>query len=82
MITAEVLNRAADLVEKGWTQGCYARDAKDNRCASSSKRAVKYCASAAIMVAARDADGDEGMIYAVRVLCREIGYTSPAIWND
>lgn len=36
------------LVEKGWTQGCCARDARGKNCDIGSKAAVCYCAVGAI----------------------------------
>lgn len=56
-------DRAADLIEQGWTRGAYARDEYDGYASVSSNRAVCWCASGALGQAAYDmfwASSDKG----------------------
>jgi hypothetical protein len=54
MSAKAVLLRAAELVEKGWTQGAYARDANGQVVTTSSPNAVTFCASGAVFRADYD----------------------------
>ena len=51
MIYSEVYNKAADIVEKGWTQGDYARDESGRGCGIESSDAVSWCISGALSLA-------------------------------
>ena len=78
MTTADVLGRAADLVEEGWTQDTFAEDEYGNGCDWSSEEAVVWCVSGAIRAAA----GPGGPYkLALAVLRQEIG-PRVAAWND
>ena len=46
--TIRILERAAELVEQGWTQRTTARTASGNQCDSASPFACKWCAVGAI----------------------------------
>lgn len=48
------LNYAADLVEKGWTQGTMARTARDWPVVANDPDAVSWCAAGAIQKAVHD----------------------------
>ena len=45
---SQIYNKAADFVEKGWTQGRMAVDKHGNDCHSQSKDAVRWCLSGAL----------------------------------
>ena len=55
----EVRNRAAKLVESGWTKGTPARDASDRAICPLETRAVKWCATGAIERACWEAIGEK-----------------------
>lgn len=50
----KVLDRAAELLAKGWCRGTYARDSKGNECMTTSPKAVTFCMVGALMRAAKD----------------------------
>jgi hypothetical protein len=45
---ATKLREARALIERGWTQSCFARDAAGDRCYTHSDLAVSYCSVGAI----------------------------------
>ena len=49
---SKVYNKAADLVEKGWTQHASARDKHGNSCQVNSTSAVSWCVTGALNLAA------------------------------
>lgn len=48
---ADVLDRAAELVERGWTQDVLARDVLHNRVEPNDPQAVEWCLSGAMSLA-------------------------------
>lgn len=87
MSTREVLVRAAALLrEKGWTQGCSARDKTGFGLQSTSPDAMRFCAVGAMFRVCR---GHESFFEAVRELARDAGVgdspdpsTAVMRWND
>lgn len=53
MTVDEILEQAARLVERGWTQRAYARDDNDTPVLATSPEAVCWCLGGAIMAAGR-----------------------------
>ena len=57
MKTYDVLKMAADLVDKGWTQGAFARLADGTRTSSYDPLAASFCLTGALLVAScRDSE--------------------------
>jgi len=77
MTPREILLRAAELVERGWCQEAYARDAKGREVASSDPVACCYCPVGAIRAAA----GIYGKSEALKAL-RDLLDRSAVAWND
>lgn len=79
---ADVLLRAAEYVERGWTQGTGARSAKGRRVVVTGRAAVCWCAEGAIHMAARDNEETiwQARTVLLRVLPDEV--TSIMDWND
>src|SRR5688572_12664424 len=79
MTPAEILNKAADLLEpKGaWTQGWFARDKSRCHVAVESSAAVCWCAAGAIERASPPTLYWDALNALARVLP-----TSIAVWND
>ena len=48
MVTKEILIKARSLIEKGWTKGCFARDAKGDHVDPTESSACKWCTTGAI----------------------------------
>ena len=76
---SEVYNKAADVVEKGWTQGTFARDKWGDECYFRDPLAVSWCLSGALSLAFNSPFGLNSY-KTVRNYLR-IG-TSLSIWND
>lgn len=80
---ATVLRDAAELVNRGWTQGDYARDAAGHEVDPRDPEAVCWCAQGAIWKAGCTAE-----FQAISVLCTHINdtpgwYVDTVIaWND
>lgn len=75
----QILNDAADLVSRGWTQRTYARDAQRAPCPWDSPDAASWCMSGAVSRAARSV-GDEVASAAYEFCWRFMGDMSA--WND
>jgi hypothetical protein len=83
MTTAQILRDAAALVEKGWTQGCAAREIDGVFTGFSSGKASCWCVSGAIARAIYDLGGDVGSRSSVYpYLWTAIGTKFQAGWND
>lgn len=80
MSAQEVLLRAADRVERGWTQGAQARDEYDCGVPSTHPSAVCWCAIGAICVEARP--DWRGYDRAMLALSAVLGVGGVARWND
>lgn len=82
MNAAAIFERAADLCERGWTQGALARDASGNECPPGSKDAVCWCLEGAIEAAAGRAD--RWVAFDAFIEHGYYGYTedAPHDWND
>jgi hypothetical protein len=84
---ADVLERAAARVERGWTRGHYARDARGRRASPRGRVAVAWCAEGAI-AAEYGMPSAEGPAYdaflALSKLLRSVspGAKSVYDWND
>lgn len=83
----EILHEAREiLVEKGWTQGCVARDARGKICDVGSRAAVCFCAMGAISKVAAFDDPLRPAKQAIIALRRAIGLTRSlqgvGAWND
>jgi hypothetical protein len=67
---ADVLNRAADLLEKpgAWTQGWFARDAIGNKTPVDSRSATCFCVMGALQRAANATHSDDVIIAAREIL--------------
>lgn len=75
---AELLERAAEQVAKGWCQGHGAEDARGYSTRTDSPSAIRWCAIGAI-----DLHGVYPEVEQARqALCAVIGESSVAIWND
>jgi hypothetical protein len=59
MTIADVREAAAQLLEKGWTQGYFARDASGEKCNPNDPAAVCWCMAGALV---RSAAGDERLL--------------------
>ena len=60
----KVLSRAADLVERGWTQDTYARNERGFSCSSYGAEACSWCLTGSLMRAASDLyDEDRAEVY-------------------
>ena len=78
--TAEKLIAARKLIEQGWTQGTYARDANGEDVDATDDRAVCWCSYGAIV---RAYDEDFEAAEAARdVLRAAVGTKYAASWND
>ena len=60
MKVSQILNKAAELVEKGWCQDTEARDARGTEVPWDHDSATKFCASGAIRKVANE--GHEGYV--------------------
>jgi hypothetical protein len=78
---AKVLRRAADLVERGWSQGLYARDKFNEHCWYRADFAEKFSPYGAI---GRVAGGflEDVAINAARVAAAWVRAEGLEIWND
>lgn len=78
--TTDVLNQAADLIEKGWTQKTLARNKQDQGCSPNNKNAVAWCVMGALL---RVTDRSITYFTALNTLRgqMELG-TSINSWND
>lgn len=77
---ASALNRAAKLVEKGWTQHTYAVNKQGFSCEPDSRGATKWCALGALARATKSFTDGWPMSY--RVLSQHLGGVNLAVWND
>ena len=82
MTIKAILQAARDLIAKGWTQGAYARDARDAVTPYGGPSACKFCASGAIahIIGGNAAASDE-WYRALRVLTETTNWPI-ASWND
>ena len=76
----EILKEARELVAKGWTRGCSARDAKGDFVRPESPDATCWCAYGAVARATDDEATGKWAI-ATRYLGDAVGYHVPA-FND
>ena len=76
----DALVRARELVERGWCQGWFARDADGVEVSFASQSACRFCAIGAIRRVADIPDGNNG----IGLLFRAGGLTALdlAAWND
>ena len=87
MTDAELYNKAADLIEKGWTQQAFARDEAGWGIHPGEKGAVSWCLSGALwVVICGDMPFDKTPKHAKLILYRlfenlRLGEL-PARWND
>lgn len=80
MTPADILDRAADYVERGWCTDVLARDAKGDYCDPRDARAVRWCVSGALHAAH---NCTLGLAYETRdVLSAFVGHCSLTTWND
>ena len=92
MKTYDVLRRAADLVDQGWTQGAFARLADGQSCRSRDSDAASFCLVGALDVAGYQASAHVYSIYpsclsVLRALLNKRGEIDLAVegfltWND
>ena len=76
---SEVYNKAADVVEKGWTQGAFARDEQGNIRASKHRRAVSWCLSGALFLVFNPQFG----LRSYKKIRNYLGISpSLSVWND
>jgi len=82
--TREVLVKARELVEKGWTKGAMARNKYRHRVQFDSLCAVKFCAIGAISRSAKDRPSDqEKLDISARKAIRKINeLDSISVFND
>jgi hypothetical protein len=83
MTIQEIREAAAQLLEQGWTQGYYARDAKGEECSPTSDTAVRWCFNGALIAVAGGKSGF-GVRHAIRArAAAESGIgNSIGFWND
>jgi hypothetical protein len=81
---AHVLDRAAELVERGWTQHVYARDKNGEPVKYLQREAVCFCAQGAIFRAAgmHSARSQTRGFQAIRLLGQAARWRQVALWND
>lgn len=72
---------AAQYVERGWTQGAYARSASSHRVAILSPRAVRFCMVGAIARAATDLAVAEWPV-CLAVMAELPPGAGLSVWND
>jgi hypothetical protein len=79
-MTADVLREARALVQRGWTQRWFAKDAIGRRCHSDNPLAACWCASGAL----GRASGLNSVVYskAIAALNAVVGDVGIAAWND
>lgn len=77
--TGEVLDRAADRVAAGWTQGAFARTADGELTGWRMDNAVCFCVSGAI---SRESQGTWGAWNAFDAYTRQRGFRHMAEFND
>ena len=80
---AELYNKAADLVEKGWTKGTLARDSAGWPTYPSSNHAVSWCLEGALVAAVHATDTSWDRESTLIELTKNLelkGYVSQ--WND
>ena len=91
MKTHDVLRRAADLVDQGWTQGAFARSATGQACRSWDSDAASFCLVGALDVASYQASAHVYSIYSscltvLRTLLKKRGELGNGkdlqAWND
>lgn len=78
MTVSEIREAAARLLEQGWTQGYFAKDADGEACSGADPRAVCFCMAGALMRLAKQGD-------ASRAYCevkRELGVQVLSDYND
>jgi hypothetical protein len=83
----QILQRARNLIEAGWIQGGFAKDAKGNRVACTSPDAVCFCAVGALLRAAHEiapSDHDVYLKAKQQIMNRitTIGEMNITTWND
>jgi hypothetical protein len=81
MTVGDVLNAAADLIEKpgAWTQGCFARDPKGKQTGWRMDNAACFCVSGAI---SRESGGSWEAWYRFDGYTRQRGFRHMAEFND
>ena len=91
MHVIDLIKRAREFVEKGWTQGVHARDADDQEVHPLASTACKWCANGALVAAVcemlpDDRDERHGRLKACqRALLQELHETRfhfLVTWND
>lgn len=83
--TKELLLKAAEIVEQGWTQGELARDENDGVRSTQSAYACKFCMTGAILRAAGDAPNAFQVRNAINIASTAVallGYASIPKYND
>ena len=78
--TLDILIEARAYVEKGWTQGAWARNRKGTPVNEDSTRAVCWCALGALWKA--DGIGSYGLNALVKASGGEVHPTTISGWND
>ena len=77
---SEVYNKAADLVEKGWTQNAQAKTGGEAKCNFDDSCAVRWCLTGALMLAYYTLSS---FGYSLTELRDYLGLgRSPSLWND
>lgn len=86
--TRQILNRAADLVEQGWTQGHYyeSRDGQDCYCAIGAINASGFNERSRMKAEGLDCtqveEGTAGATLFVKIRVQYEGFASIAMYND
>ena len=88
MLDSEVYNKAADMVESGWTQNAYARDSQEKPTYPCRNNAESWCLSGALIAAVYNLRG--GVYYSsddaekAFKLSEDLGLPcgDTAEWND
>ena len=78
----EVLLTAADIVEKGWTQGVFATNAFGKGVPVESPEACSFCVLGALDKAAETGIGEMAWREAEKALFRTVRSPSLPAWND
>lgn len=80
--TLSILKDAKELIEKGWTQGCMARDSHGIYALYDSKEAVCFCITGALW---RVGQGEDVVIPLIRLMQHAAGIPEDRFissWND
>lgn len=81
---AEILNQAADLLEKpgAWTQGAYGRDASGEPIPEWHERCTCWCAAGAVWAVLGKGASTRDLEPALDVLARDLPRRLVSEWND